>query len=281
MVVHSAIVFVPLFPQHVAHVRWLEVPSAERRPLVSLFLQLLGSSGRPEEPWAIKSRAAALVAEVIRQEGPALWQEVLPPLRTMALEGPAPAETVAMLLRWLPEDVTVHNEDLDGEAGKEWLKTKQPAFPQDAIMDNASGACVIHVWDWDDVSIWSHADSLRTQSPVSSLTSCVCVGSFVPPILCDHLPVLCTEESRALVSLVVCSPCLACAAVGPDRQPGHRAPPPLRPGLPALRGGHGGAAGGAAAAGTAPRRRSHRCPGCSRRLLRLGARAGPGVEPPH
>lgn len=280
MVVHSAILFVPLVPQHVAHVRWLEVPSAERRPLVSLFLQLLGSSGQPEEPWAIKSRAAALVAEVIRREGPALWQEVLPPLRTMALEGPAPAETVAMLLRWLPEDVTVHNEDLDGEAGKESLTIKEPAFPQYAVMDNASGACVIHVWDWDDVSIWSRANSIRTQSPVSSLTSCVCIGSFVPPNLCDHLPVPCIKDCRALVSLLVCSPCPACAALGHDRQPGHRPPPPLRPGLPALRGGHGGAAGGAAAAGAAPCRRGHRHPGRSRCLLRVGARAGPGGEPP-
>lgn len=103
-----------LLIQHLAHSRWSDVPPAERTPLSNLFLQLLATSGGEGEPWAIKSRAAALVAEVIRQEGPKLLGEVLPPLREMAQQGPAQAETVAMLLRWLPEDVTVHNEDLDG-----------------------------------------------------------------------------------------------------------------------------------------------------------------------
>ncbi|RVW17438.1 Protein HASTY 1 [Vitis vinifera] len=69
----------------------------------------------PCEEWALKSQTAALVAEIVRREGLSLWQELLPSLVSLSNNGPIQAELVAMMLRWLPEDITVHNEDLEGD----------------------------------------------------------------------------------------------------------------------------------------------------------------------
>lgn len=86
--------------------------------------------------------------QIVRREGLSLWQELFPSLVSLANKGPAhvsfvffllgsvvylfhtylrsasvnaagfsfslQAELVSMMLRWLPEDITVHNEDLEG-----------------------------------------------------------------------------------------------------------------------------------------------------------------------
>ncbi|KAK1277397.1 Protein HASTY 1 [Acorus gramineus] len=57
----------------------------------------------PSEEWALKSQAAALAAE---------------------------AELVAMILRWLPEDVTVHNEDLEGDRRRSLLRGLTESLPE-------------------------------------------------------------------------------------------------------------------------------------------------------
>ncbi|KAJ9180163.1 hypothetical protein P3X46_008441 [Hevea brasiliensis] len=55
-----------------------------------------------------------LMSEIIvRREGIELWQELLPSLVSLCGQGPVQAELVAMMLRWLLEDITVHNEDLE------------------------------------------------------------------------------------------------------------------------------------------------------------------------
>lgn len=90
--------------------------------------------------------------QIARREGLSLWQELFPSLVSLSNKGPAQvsfifllfgsvvflfysylrsssgnaaalsfslqAELVSMMLRWLPEDITVHNEDLEGL----WLK---------------------------------------------------------------------------------------------------------------------------------------------------------------
>ncbi|XVE62893.1 hypothetical protein DITRI_Ditri06bG0156100 [Diplodiscus trichospermus] len=68
----------------------------------------------PCEEWALISQTAALVAEIVRREGLNLWQELLPSLVSIPSEGPVQAELVSMMLRWLSEDITVHDEDLEG-----------------------------------------------------------------------------------------------------------------------------------------------------------------------
>ena len=64
---------------------------------------------------AVKSKAATLMAEVVRQEGASLWTRLVPDLMAMAAsEEPQAAEMGANVIRFVAEDVAVYNEDLIG-----------------------------------------------------------------------------------------------------------------------------------------------------------------------
>ncbi|KAK8468735.1 hypothetical protein PHAVU_006G097400 [Phaseolus vulgaris] len=101
--------------QHLVRLRWEELSPAEHKNFANLSLDLMSEIADPCENWALKSQTAALVAEVVRREDIGLWQEMLPSLISLSNKGPIEAELVAMMLRWLPEDITVHNEDLEGD----------------------------------------------------------------------------------------------------------------------------------------------------------------------
>ncbi|KAI8534983.1 hypothetical protein RHMOL_Rhmol10G0139300 [Rhododendron molle] len=100
--------------QHLVRLRWDELNPIERRNLANGAVDLMSQIASPSEEWALKSQMAALVAEIVRREGLNLWQELLPSLVSLSNSGPIQAELVSMMLRWLPEDITVHNEDLEG-----------------------------------------------------------------------------------------------------------------------------------------------------------------------
>ncbi|CAA2977914.1 HASTY 1 [Olea europaea subsp. europaea] len=101
--------------QHLVRLRWDELTATERRNFASMAVDLMSEIANPCEEWALKSQTAALVAEMVRREGLSLWQELLPIIIPFSSTGPIQAELVAMMLRWLPEDITVHNEDLEGD----------------------------------------------------------------------------------------------------------------------------------------------------------------------
>ncbi|KAL2345751.1 hypothetical protein Fmac_007036 [Flemingia macrophylla] len=101
--------------QHLVRLRWEELSPAEHKNFANLSVDLMSEIADPCENWALKSQTAALVAEVVRREGLTLWQEMLPSVISLSSKGPIEAELVAMMLRWLPEDITVHNEDLEGD----------------------------------------------------------------------------------------------------------------------------------------------------------------------
>ncbi|KAL4186249.1 hypothetical protein AMTRI_Chr09g13250 [Amborella trichopoda] len=101
--------------QHLVRLRWEELTTDERRNFASLTVNLISEMASPQEQWALKSQTAALIAEVVRREDFSLWQELLPSLLGTCNKGPIEAELIAMLLRWLPEDITVHNEDLEAD----------------------------------------------------------------------------------------------------------------------------------------------------------------------
>ncbi|XP_016705772.2 protein HASTY 1 isoform X5 [Gossypium hirsutum] len=82
------------------------------------------------EEWALKSQTAALVAEIFRREFLNLWQELLPSLVSLSSKGPVQAELVSMMLRWLPEDITVHNEDLEGDRRRLLLRGLTQSLPE-------------------------------------------------------------------------------------------------------------------------------------------------------
>ncbi|KAJ8572959.1 hypothetical protein K7X08_009470 [Anisodus acutangulus] len=101
--------------QHLVRLRWDELNPDERRNFASVSVDLMSEITNSSEEWALKSQTSALVAEIVRREGLSLWQELFPSLVSLSNKGPVQAELVSMMLRWLPEDITVHNEDLEGD----------------------------------------------------------------------------------------------------------------------------------------------------------------------
>ncbi|KAK1292067.1 Protein HASTY 1 [Acorus calamus] len=117
--------------QHLVRLRWDEFSTTERINFANLVIvELIPEMANPSEEWALKSQAAALAAEVVRREGVNLWQELLPSLGALCHKGPVEAELVAMILRWLPEDVTVHNEDLEGDRRRSLLRGLTESLPE-------------------------------------------------------------------------------------------------------------------------------------------------------
>ncbi|XP_078168600.1 ARM repeat superfamily protein isoform X1 [Carex rostrata] len=108
--------------QHLVRFRWEEFSPPERREFANYTVNLITEVAGPTEEWALKSQTAALVAEVVRREGITIWSELFPSVVSLSNKGPTEAELVAMILRWLPEDITVHNEDLEGDRRRELLR---------------------------------------------------------------------------------------------------------------------------------------------------------------
>ncbi|XP_027350617.1 protein HASTY 1 [Abrus precatorius] len=116
--------------QHLVRLRWEELSPEERKDFANLSVNLMSEIADPCENWALKSQTAALVAEMVRREGLNLWQEMLPSLISLSNKGPIEAELVAMMLRWLPEDITVHNEDLEGDRRRLLLRGLTQSLPE-------------------------------------------------------------------------------------------------------------------------------------------------------
>ncbi|KAL0425365.1 UNVERIFIED_CONTAM: protein HASTY 1 [Sesamum radiatum] len=119
-----------MFAEHLVRLRWDQLNPVERRKFANLAVDLMSEIANPSEEWALKSQTAALVAEIVRKEGPNLWQELLPSIITLSNMGPIQAELVAMVLRWLPEDITVHNEDLEGDRRRILLRGLSQSLPE-------------------------------------------------------------------------------------------------------------------------------------------------------
>nr|XP_016442151.1 PREDICTED: protein HASTY 1-like isoform X1 [Nicotiana tabacum] len=116
--------------QHLVRLRWDELNPDERRNFASVAVDLMSEITNSSEEWALKSQTSALVAEIVRREGLSLWQELFPSLVSLANKGPAQAELVSMMLRWLPEDITVHNEDLEGDRRRLLLRGLTDSLPE-------------------------------------------------------------------------------------------------------------------------------------------------------
>ncbi|KAF8017914.1 hypothetical protein BT93_H2969 [Corymbia citriodora subsp. variegata] len=115
--------------QHLVRLRWEELNPTERRNFANVAVELMSESAYSSEEWALKSQTAALVAEIVRREELSLWQELLPSLVSFSSKGPIQAELVSMTLRWLPEDITVHNEDLEGDRRRLLLRGLTQSLP--------------------------------------------------------------------------------------------------------------------------------------------------------
>ncbi|CAN8277120.1 unnamed protein product [Cochlearia groenlandica] len=116
--------------QHLVRLRWEELSPSERRDFAKVSVELMSEIASPCEEWSLKSQSAALVAEIVRREGLDLWQELFPSLASLSAQGPLQAEVVLMMLRWVPEDITVHNEDLEGDRRRLLLRGLTQSLPE-------------------------------------------------------------------------------------------------------------------------------------------------------
>ncbi|KAL4342355.1 hypothetical protein GQ457_08G009780 [Hibiscus cannabinus] len=116
--------------QHLVRFRWEEFGPSEHRNFANAAFDLMSEIADTCEEWAVKSQTAALVAEIVRREFVNLWRELLPSLVSLSSKGPVQAELVSMMLRWLPEDITVHNEDLEGDRRRFLLRGLTQSLPE-------------------------------------------------------------------------------------------------------------------------------------------------------
>ncbi|CAI5980835.1 unnamed protein product [Closterium sp. NIES-64] len=117
--------------QNVARNKWQQFPADERRKLAVYAFDLLRRcADTAGEPWSIRSKAAALLADIVKHEGSDLWKEMLPSLLALSAASPVHAETVALVLQFVPEDVTVHNEDIEGNRRRQLLLGLTATLPQ-------------------------------------------------------------------------------------------------------------------------------------------------------
>ena len=88
-------------------------------------------TSEPPEPFMIKSKAATLMAEVVRQEGAPLWSSIMPEMAAGACsDSPVRAELSALVMRYVAEDVAVYNSDIIGGRMKELLYGLTSTLPQ-------------------------------------------------------------------------------------------------------------------------------------------------------
>lgn len=122
--------------QHVVARRWSQFTHPERQELAKLVYDKLSECGavptsEPPEPFIIKSKAATLMAEVVRQEGAALWSSIMPEMAAGACsDSPVRAELSALVMRYVAEDVAVYNSDIIGGRMKELLYGLTSTLPQ-------------------------------------------------------------------------------------------------------------------------------------------------------
>jgi exportin-5 len=105
--------------------RWRELRAEERVEMAQLAHGLLNEvamGGGEPEPYVIKSKTATLMAEVVRQEGAGMWNQLVPDLVNMTLsDEPQRAELGVNVIRFVAEDVAVYNDDLIGGRMRELL----------------------------------------------------------------------------------------------------------------------------------------------------------------
>ncbi|XP_024381271.1 protein HASTY 1 isoform X2 [Physcomitrium patens] len=151
--------------QHMVRMRWENLNADERRQMAAMAAKLLEESAKPNEPWVLKSQVAALMAEIARREGPSLWNDILPALYTLGSSSALHAELVATFFRWLPEDVTIHNEDLDGERRSQLLQGLSQTLPETLpflykMLDHHFGAAMAAAKQNQIVSVTQHASAV-------------------------------------------------------------------------------------------------------------------------
>ncbi|BDA43725.1 Exportin-5 [Coccomyxa sp. Obi] len=107
--------------QTLVSAQWEKFSADEHIQLARLALSLFQQVGRDREGWAVRSKAALVLALVAKRQGPSMVQELLPQLLTIATESPTHTEMVCMVLRLEAEELTQYTDDLDADQKRELL----------------------------------------------------------------------------------------------------------------------------------------------------------------
>lgn len=116
--------------QHLVGNRWVEYNEQEHAQLASLAFDMLNRVGASSDSWSVKSKAALLLALVVKRQGQQLWQALQPQLLPLAQQGPVQAEMVCMVLRFVAEEVMLYSEDLGQASKRALLAGQQASLPQ-------------------------------------------------------------------------------------------------------------------------------------------------------
>ncbi|KAG0582809.1 hypothetical protein KC19_3G087700 [Ceratodon purpureus] len=168
--------------QHMIRMRWENLSTEGRQQMTAMAGNLLQESANPNEKWTLKNRVAGLMAEVARREGPPLWKDMLPALFALGSNSALHAELVAMFFRLLPEDVTVHNEDLDGERRRQLLQGLTQTLPETLpflykLLDQHFGAAMAAVEQNQMESAKQHAAAVT-----AALNAVIAYAEWAPVV---------------------------------------------------------------------------------------------------
>ncbi|KIY93591.1 hypothetical protein MNEG_14370 [Monoraphidium neglectum] len=108
--------------QYLVRNRWGELAPQEQQQVTQLAYQHLRDVGHlgAQAAWALKSKAAMLLAGVVRQQGPEGFGQLLPQLIAAAGEGPMQAEISCLVLQFVAEDI-MQFEDRTGDWRRSFL----------------------------------------------------------------------------------------------------------------------------------------------------------------
>ncbi|KAK9825813.1 hypothetical protein WJX74_009906 [Apatococcus lobatus] len=101
--------------QHLVTQRWHEFAAADQAQLANIATGFLQQTWGQGSAWAIRSKAAVLLALITNRRGSGYLEQLLPQLLAFAQQSPAAAQMVCMVLQQLAEEVTQFNEDLGQE----------------------------------------------------------------------------------------------------------------------------------------------------------------------
>lgn len=115
--------------QHLVKTRWQEMSEQEQTSLVQLGYQNLSEvAGLGNQAWAIKSKAAMLLASCVRYQGATSYEALVPHLLSLASRGPPHAELGCMVLHFVSEDLTQF-EEISGEGKRSFLSSLTASVP--------------------------------------------------------------------------------------------------------------------------------------------------------
>uniref|UniRef100_A0A1D1ZT05 Uncharacterized protein n=1 Tax=Auxenochlorella protothecoides TaxID=3075 RepID=A0A1D1ZT05_AUXPR len=102
--------------QHLVGARWAEFQESDQQQWAAVTFAQLQQAASGEN-WALRSKAALLLALVIRRMGAEVWDSALQRLLALAGEGPVYQGLVALVIKYVAEEITqASQDDIGGEA---------------------------------------------------------------------------------------------------------------------------------------------------------------------